>query len=196
MGNRVRRTRFGFGGPRRVQARPLVAGTERRRWRPPRSGAWLGWLATAGAVAVVAFLVGRAGSEVGIASPTPSPSAVPLTVIFGTELDKVTGEAANPTSRFRAGDTVAYSVRLEAPTIADQIFVEILRLEAGTGTVVQKPSRQGIITGSPLIAFTVPATRLLDAWGPGDYAMRMYLPGALTPFAAGGFTLVETPAAS
>lgn len=169
---------------------------ERRAGSGPRARIWLSWAAAAAGVAAVAFLVGRAGSEVGVASPTPSPSPEPLAVIFGTALDPVSGEAINPTERFRAGDTVAYSVRLVTPPGVSKILVEIIRLDGGTGTVAQKPSTQGIQASSPVIAFTVPATRLLDAWGPGSYAMRIYLPGATHPFAVGRFTLVETPVAT
>jgi hypothetical protein len=194
MANRMRGSRFGFGGGRRSQARPI--GAERRSGPGPRARTWLGWAAAVAGVAVVAFFVGRAGSEVGIASPTPSPSASPLSVAFGTALDPVSGEAINPTDRFRAGDTVAYSVRLAAAPGVKTILVEIIRLDGATETVAQKPSDQGIVATSPVIAFTVPATRLLDAWGPGSYAMRIYLPGGTSPIATGRFTLVETPLAS
>lgn len=145
---------------------------------------------------MVAFFVGRAGSEVGVPSPTPSPSAAPLTVTFGTTLDPVTGEATNATDRFRAGDTVAYSVRLPAAPGIAKILVEIIRLDGETETVAQRPSNQGIVKTSPVIAFTVPASTLLGAWGPGEYVMRMYLPDAQDVFATGRFTLVETPIAS
>jgi hypothetical protein len=194
MANRMRGSRFGFGRGRRSQARPMAA--ERRAGPGPRARTWLGWAAAAAGVAVVAFFVGRAGSEVGIASPTASPSAVPLTVTFGTAVDSVSGEAIQPTSRFRAGDQFAYSVQLAAAPGVANILVEIIRLEGGTETVVQVPSKQGIVATSPVIAFAVRATDLLHAWGPGSYAMRMYLPGASAPFATGRFTLVETPVPS
>ena len=166
---------------------------ERRAGPGPRARTWLGWAAAAVGVAVVAFFVGRAGSEVGIASPTPSPSPAPLTVTFGTALDPVSGLAIQPTSRFRAGDQFAYSVPLAAAPGVDKILVEIIRLEGATETVVQVPSSQGIVPTSRVIAFTVPTADLLHAWGPGSYAMRMYLVSATAPFATGRFTLVETP---
>lgn len=171
-----------------------LAGERRRRSRPPAR--WIGWAAAAAGVAVVAFLVGRAGSEVVIATPTPLPSAAPLSIRFGTALDTVTGEAIQLTDRFRAGDRFAYSVRLAAPPGGDSILVEIIRLEGEAETVAQRPSRQGIVATSPLIAYQVQATDLLKAWGAGDYAMRMYLSGTTAPFAMGRFTLVETPVAS
>jgi hypothetical protein len=55
---------------------------------------------------------------------------------------------------------------------------------------------QGIAPTSPVFGFQVQAATLLEAWGPGTYAMRIYLPGGSDPFAAGRFTLVETPVAS
>lgn len=193
MGNRTRRSRFGFGGAKRLQARPMA--DDRRRGPGPRASTWLGWAATAAGLAVVAFLVGRGGSEVGVASPTPSPTAAPLTVAFGTALDPVSGEAINPTDRFRAGDPIAYSVRLAVAPAVDTILVEIARIEGADATVVQAPSTQGIDGSSRVIAFTfaVPTAELLTAWGPGNYVMRMSFEGGTRPFATGRFTLVETP---
>jgi hypothetical protein len=196
MGNRIFRLRPGFGGAERIQARP-TAGLS-RRGPGPRASKWLGWLAAAAAVALIAFFVGRAGSEIGTASPTPSSSPPPLVLSFGTALDPVSGEASNPTNRFRAGDPIAYSVRLPASPGVDSILVEVARLDPGGQTVVQQPSRQGILANSRVIAFTfaVSTAELLTTWGPGDYTMRIYLPGTAGPFATGGFTLVETPTAS
>ncbi|MGZ6299924.1 MAG: hypothetical protein ACXWMN_05470 [Candidatus Limnocylindria bacterium] len=147
----------------------------------------------------MAFLVGRAGSDARLPSPTPAPSAPPpLAISFGTALDPATGEATNLTDRFRAEDRIAYSVRMTAAPGVDTILVEIVRLDGDVPTVVQRPSTQRIAAGSALIAFefAVPVSDLLAAWGPGDYAMRIYLPGARDPFATGRFTLVETPVPS
>jgi hypothetical protein len=173
-------------------------GTVGRPSRGPRAGTWLGWGAALAAVLVVAFIVGRAGPEAGLSSPTPSPTPAPMTIAFGTALDAASGEAINPTERFRAGDPIAYSVGLAAPPGVDSILVEIVRLEGDAETVVQRPSRQGIVASSSLIAFkfAVPTSDLLTAWGPGDYAMRIYLPNAAAPFATGRFTLVASLTAS
>jgi hypothetical protein len=150
-------------------------------------------------VAIVAFLVGRAGSEAGLPSPSPSPSATgPLPITFGTALDPASGDAIQPTERFRASDPIAYSVRLPASPGVGTILVEIVRLAQDGETIVQEPSEQGISATSPVIGFTfaVPTSDLLDAWGAGNYAMRIYLPGTADPIATGRFTLVETPVAS
>jgi hypothetical protein len=81
----------------------------------------------------------------------------------------------------------------------DTIQVEIVRLnDDGTETVAQAVAdgAQGIVASSPVFAFKVQTSTLLDAWGPGAYAMRIYLPGGVDPIATGRFTLVETPVAS
>lgn len=169
-----------------------------RRTPSPRAQTWLGWAAAALGVGVVAFLVGRAGSDAELPPTSPSPSAAgPLSVAYGTALDPVTGEAVQATDRFREGDPFVYSVQMPAAPGVDTILVEIIRLNVdGTETVAQRPSEQGIVASSPVFAFEVPATKLLRAWGPGTYAMRIYLPGAVDPLATGRFTLVETPVES
>lgn len=195
MANRRRGSAFGFGRGRPSQARPMAI--EPRRGPGPRARPWLGWAAAAAGVAVVAFFVGRAGSEEGVPSPTPSPSAAgPLSITFGTALDPASGEAVAPTDRFRSGDELAYSVRLAVAPGVEKVLVEIIRLVGEAEEVAQQPSEQGIVATSPLIAFQVHAGDLLAAWGPGSYAMRIYLPGATDPIATGRFTLVETPVAS
>ena len=197
MGYRMCGARFGRRRGRPAQARPV--GAERRGGPGPHARTWLGWAAAAIGVVVVGFLVGRAGLESGLPSPTPSPSAAgPLPIAFGTALDPATGEAIQPTDRFRAEDRIAYSVRLPGPPGVDTILVEIVRLAADGEVVVQEPSSQGIVASSRVIGFTfaVPTSDLLEAWGAGDYAMRIYLPEAADPVATGRFTLVETPVAS
>jgi hypothetical protein len=169
-----------------------------RRTPSPRAQTWLGWAAAALAVGVVAFLVGRAGSDAELPATSPSPSAAgPLSIVYGTALDRVSGEATLVTDRFRDGDPFIYSVRMPAAVGVDEILVAIIRLNAdGTETVAQRPSKQGIVASSSVFAFEVTTTDLLHAWGPGTYAMRIYLPGVADPLATGRFTLVETPAES
>jgi hypothetical protein len=203
MANRMRASRFGLGRGRGSQARPSQArpmAAERRGGPGPRARTWLGWAAAALGVAVVAFLVGRAGSEAGLSSPSPSPSATgPVSITFGTALDPASGEAIQPTNRFRDGDPFAYSVRMASAPGVDTILVEIIRLnDDGSETVAQSVAdgEQGVVATSPVFAFKVQTSTLLDAWGPGAYAMRVYLPGGVDPIATGRFTLVETPVAS
>src|SRR6266540_2965966 len=130
MVNRRRGSSFGFRRGRASQARPMAR--DSRREPGPGARRWLGWAAAAAAVAVVAFFVGRAGSEVGVPSPTPSASAAgPLSITFGTALDPASGEAVGSTERFRSGDEFAYSVRLAAAPGVENVLVEIIRLVEG-----------------------------------------------------------------
>lgn len=193
MANPMRGSRFGLRRAGRSHATPMAV--ERRGGPGPRARTWLGWGAAALAVAAIAFFVGREGSEVGVASPTPLPSDATLVVIFGTALDPVSGQAIQLTNRFRAGDTIAYSVQLPAAAGSDTVLVEIARLEGSTETVVQQPAEQGTVATSRVIAFTFAVTtgELLGSWGPGDYALRIFLPGSADAIATGQFTLVETP---
>ncbi len=169
---------------------------EQRRGPGPHARTWLAWVAAALGVGLVAFLVGRAGLEAGLPSPTPSPTVADrLPITYGTARDPVSGEAIQLTDRFRDGDPFAYSVRMPAAPGVDTVLVEIIRLNAdGTETVAQPPSEQGVVPTSRVFAFEVRTATLLEAWGPGDYAMRIYLPGAVV--AEGRFTLVETPVGS
>jgi hypothetical protein len=158
---------------------------------------WLGWVAAVVGLVAVAFFIGRAGSEMGVLSSTATPSPPsPRAITFGTALDPVSGEATGATERFRAGDVVAYSLRLAAPPGVDHVLVEVIRLVGDTEEVAQAPSEQKIKPNSAVMGWSVDATIWLTAWGPGTYAMRIYLPERPDPIATGGFTLVETPVAS
>lgn len=190
MANRLRLPRLAFRPGRRRQARPMAS--PRSAGPPPGARAWLGWVAAAGGVVVVAFIAGRAGTEVGLPSATASPaSSGPLAIIFGATLDPDSGEALNPTDTFRAGDPFAYSVRLPSAAAIDSMLLEVVRLEAAGEVTAQAPREVGIDATSQVISFSILVSDLLEAWGPGDYEMRMYLGSGTVPTAVGRFTLVE-----
>lgn len=163
---------------------------------PPRGArVWLGWLAAGASVLAIAFIAGRAGSDVELVSPTPSPStAEPVAIVFGAALDEVSGLAVRPTTIFRTGDPLAYSARLSAAAGVDSMLLEVVRLDpSGPPATAQAPRRVGIDATSRVIAFSVFASDLLAAWGPGTYEMRMYLDSGTDPTAVGRFTLAEVP---
>lgn len=165
----------------------------------PARGAriWLGWLAAAAALLIIAFIAGRAGSDVELATPTAVPSAsAPVPIVFGAALDEITGVAVRPTGVFRAGDPLAYSARLPAAAGVSKMLLEVVRLEADGFTTAQAPREVGIDATSRVIAFSVFASDLLAAWGPGNYEMRMYLGTGADPTAVGRFTLAEAPEGS
>lgn len=193
MANRLRPPRLGLRPDRRPQARPMAMP---RSSAPPRGArVWLGWLAAGTAILTIAFIAGRAGSDVELVSPTPSPStAEPVAIVFGSALDEVSGVAVSPTTIFRAGDPFAYSARLPAAAGTNSMLLEVVRLEADGQTTAQAQREVGIDATSRVIAFSVFASDLLAAWGPGNYEMRMYLEPGTDPTALGRFTLAEAPA--
>ena len=195
MTNRLRPPRIGLRPDRRRQARPMAL--PRSSAPPPRTRLWLGWLAAGAGVLAIAFIAGRAGSDVDLPSPTPSPSGVvPVTIVFGAALDDLSGEAVSLTSIFGAGDPFAYSARLQAAAGVDSMLLEVVRLEGGGEATAQAPREVGIDPTSRIIAFSVLASDLIAAWGPGDYEMRMYLGPGTDPTAVGRFTLGVAPSSS
>jgi hypothetical protein len=137
-------------------------------------------------------LLGESGDS-GAVVPTPSASggAALLPVVFGTEL---TAERVVPvearTTTFEPDTTFAYAVDGGEP--AEVVYVEVERTDGGPLETVQEPVEGQAIPDAPaLIGFSVPTVNLLNAWGPGAYAMRIYLDPDGDPIAEGAFTLVE-----
>jgi len=171
-----------------------------RSRRPTRRGSsnrWLGWLAAALGVGVIAFIVGRAGLDVGLAGGTPIPTdRTSDQVVFGSAIDPATGEASGGTNRFRAGDPMAYSVRLAAGTSNATLYVGIVRVDGSVETVVQEPTQTKPKTVGSAVGFTASAGSLLSIWGPGTFVLRVYADPTAAALASGRFILVETPGAS
>lgn len=164
-----------------------------------------GWLAAIALILVVAVVVRFLGGD-GDGSPVvPSPSASqggasPAAIAFGTSLDPTSGEVPETArvTRFAGGDTFAYSVP-PVGTVPSTVYVGVERVGGGAAGIVQDAATDGeqtVPAGRPAIAFTVPADLLLDAFGPGEYVMRIHLDPAADPIAEGSFVLVGEPAAS
>jgi hypothetical protein len=164
----------------------------------PRARLFGGWLAAAlliGGIAIgVAILGGNGDGTTVVASP-PSGSVAPslATVAFGTALDPATGQVAADarTERFAEGDTFVYSVP-PSGTVPPEVYVEV-RL-VGAAEPVQPPVDAQRLPDPEVIAFSVPAARLLAEFGPGDYLMLIYADAAGDPIAEGAFELVGPPA--
>jgi hypothetical protein len=197
MGKRPSSPRPGLR-PMRSAYRQRAAAPKRRRGRPAADRRrWLGWVAAAVVIGAIAFVIGRAGLDAGVpfGNPSGSPSP-PLAIRFGLGLDPVTGAVANPTTRFRIGDRVAWSVRLTRAVGTDAILVEVIRLDGTARTTVQPPTSRAVHPEATLIAFRDRASQLLAEWGPGNFEMRIYAAPGAPPIAIGRFTLVETPVPS
>jgi len=166
-----------------------------------RMAGWVAAIALVAGIALGVRIVGGSGEgSPGTARSPSQPAADALPITFGTALDPATGlvATAERTTHFEDGDTFAYSVADMAPP--STVFVEVERVSGGPAEIVQEPSVQTIAPDALAIAFTVPAAVLLEAFGPGEYRMRIYLAGEAVPAAQGTFVLVgslpASPAAS
>ena len=186
--------------PLRARVMARRPGEDGRITLGPRERRLLGWIAALVIVVGIAIVVGVLG---GNADGTPvdpdgttAPSAAsPLAIAFGTELDATTWQVAAGagTDRFLEGDLFAYAVP-PSVTVPATVYVEVVRTGGGTEEVVQAAATDGsqpVPAGRPAIAFSVPAARLFEAFGPGEYRMRIFADPAGEPLAAGTFTLVD-----
>lgn len=114
--------------------------------------------------------------------------ALPGTITFGTGLNSDTREITNPTTTFVAGAGFAHSIKLSQTFAVNTVQEEITRV--GDGKVVQARDKGSVqVTPSSTIAgFRVrDAATLINAWGKGEYVMRVYRGVEL--LAEGHFTL-------
>ena len=139
----------------------------------------------------LAFIVGGPGAAV---EPTAKPSAKAtgaVAITFGSALDEVSHRISDPQQEFRPGDTFAYSVELADPSETGLVLVRVVR-STGSGEVeVQAKTPEGMDPGSRLLHVELPAARLYDAWGAGEYVMRVYAPADGPVIAEGRFTLLD-----
>ena len=167
-----------------------------------RVGGWLVALLLVLGIAVVVRVLGGNGDGSPLAV-SPSGSAAPGSVAairFGTGIDPSSGEvsAESLTDSFTGGDTFAYSVTPEG-TVADPVYVEVLRIDGATEEVLQAPTDAQPLPDPRVIAFRVPADDLLAVFGAGTFVMRIYAEPSGAPLAEGRFELVSgaaSPAAS
>ncbi|MGZ8512253.1 MAG: hypothetical protein ACXWWL_02325 [Candidatus Limnocylindria bacterium] len=166
----------------------------------PRARRVAGWIAAIGLVGGIALgvrIVGGSGDGSPGAAESPSaPAGDVAPITFGTALDPATGLVATParTSRFEESDLFVYSVADVLPPTT--VYVEVERYGGGPAEIVQEQSVQTLAPESLAIAFSVPAAVLLDAFGSGEYRMRIYLAGEPVPVAEGSFVLVGSVATS
>lgn len=141
------------------------------------------------------------------ASPTPLPSiseapsiaasvapsvlatpALPGTITFGTGLNNDTREVTDLTTTFVAGAGFAHSIDLTQTFAVNQVQEEITRVS--DGVVVQARENGGVdVTPNATHAGyrLRDAAILINAWGTGEYIMRVYRGVEL--LAEGHFTL-------
>jgi hypothetical protein len=157
-----------------------------------RFGPAFGWGAAIVALVGLAFIVGGPGAPGEGPAATPSATTGGLVaVVFGTALDAVSHEVSDPQEAFSPGDTFAYAAELADPSETGLVLVQVLR-RTGSGEVeVQAKSPEGMVPGSRLLYVELPAARLYDAWGAGEYVMRILAPADGPVIAEGRFTLLD-----
>ena len=186
--------------PLRARVMARRPGEDGRFTLDTRERRLLGWIAAIiiviGIAIVVGVLGGNAdGTPVDPGGSTTPSAASPLAIAFGTELDATTWQVATgaSTDRFIESDLFAYAVPPTA-TVPATVYVEVVRTGGGVEEVVQAPvlgeGDQPVPAGRPAVAFSVAATNLFTAFGPGEYRMRIFVDPAVEPLAEGTFTLV------
>lgn len=161
----------------------------------PRSKRLVGWLAAIAVIGIVALIVRILGGNADGATVVPSPSAAAsgaATITFGTALDPESGQVVETarTDRFVADDVFAYSVPVAAGR-PDVVFVEVVRRADEETVQTYAEGEQPVPADRPAVGFTVPASALLEAFGPGTYRMRIAAAADAEPFAEGTFELLE-----
>ena len=186
--------------PLRARVMARRPGEDGRFTLDTRERRLLGWIAAIiiviGIAIVVGVLGGNAdGTPVDPGGSTTPSAASPLAIAFGTELDATTWQVAAgaSTDRFIESDLFAYAVPPTA-TAPATVYVEVVRTGGGVEEVVQAPvlgeGDQPVPAGRPAVAFSVAATNLFSAFGPGEYRMRIFVDPAAEPLAEGTFILV------
>ena len=110
------------------------------------------------------------------ASATPAPTPVPLpgTLAFGNELD-ADGRVVQEVETFTPSMTFAYSVEVADGFGAAQIFNEVVRVDDAR-TVVLEREGVGVNAEATVFGYVIgPAGNFVTAWGPGQYAWRVYI---------------------
>jgi len=124
-------------------------------------------------------------------SITPSASATPAligTLTFGTGLDSATREVTNPTTTFTAGEAFAHSIALTQTFAVNTVDEEITRVSDNKVVQTRAKGSVQVTPSSKIAGFRVrDAGILIDAWGKGEFIMRIYRGGEL--LAEGHFTL-------
>lgn len=170
---------------------------ERRLDLPPgwrRAAGWVAALAIIGAIALGVGLIGGRGEGAPTTAddgPGESPRGTPAPVTFGTALDASGNQVDNASRRtsFEREDSFAYSAPLSTPA-SDAVFVVVHRIDGARAEMVQDLTSQEVAAGATHVAVNISAGTLLDAWGPGEYRLRILPNPTAEPLAEGTFTLV------
>ncbi len=120
-------------------------------------------------------------STVAAATPTPKPTpvpppALPGKLIFGTGRNRQTCAITNPTSTFGPGTFFAHAITLNAPLGVSTIGEDVVRASDGRVLQSHKTSdgQNAVFPNQKVACFQVTSDAVIQAWGTGDFVMRVY----------------------
>lgn len=108
------------------------------------------------------------------ATPAPTPVPLPGTLAFGSGLD-ADGRVVTEVETFTPSMTFAYSVEMPGGFGAPQIQNEVVRVDDARTLVLP---REGVTVSPEATVFGYElgsAGNFVSAWGPGEYAWRVYV---------------------
>lgn len=108
------------------------------------------------------------------ATPGPTPVPLPGRLAFGESLDGE-GRVAEEVETFTASMVFAYSVEMPGGFGASQIENQVVRVDDAR-TVVLAREAIGVSPDETVFGYVVgSAEGFIDAWGPGQYAWRVFI---------------------
>ena len=170
----------------RAPRRPRTSSTE-----PRRSWTRHGWTVVTG-LGLTLILIGLASVVAGLPSePTPGPQTSPLPITFGYELDPDTYLVTQPTDQFKSGDPFAYSVNPPTHPGVAQVYVAVIKYQAGREVVLQTPTPERLLPAPASFGYETMTADIIELFGYGRFTMRIYLDPAGPVYAQGRFEVVE-----
>jgi hypothetical protein len=129
-------------------------------------------------IVAVGVLVGGAFRDEpdGPAAPTPEPSPVPrpAAIVFGSDVDPITGEVADAGQQFDPGSTLALSAWLGEPIGVSEVTLELFHLLPDGGNQLLWDERPLDVDGERYFISAVFSTdELIDEVGRGSFRLRI-----------------------
>lgn len=125
------------------------------------------------------------------AEPGPTPATGPLPITFGHALDPDTYLVTAPADEFHPADPFAYSVNPPVHPGVEQVYVAVVKYQAGVEVVLQSPTPERLLPAPASFGYETTTADLIQLFGYGRFTMRIYLDPAGPVYAQGRFEVVE-----
>ena len=144
------------------------------------------------AVGLLLVLIGMVIVVSGLPSePSPTAPTVPLPITFGHALDPDTYLVTEPAESFHPADPFAYSVNPPVHPGVEQVYVAVIKYQAGQEIVLQSPTPERLLPEPASFGYQTTTADLIQLFGYGRFTMRIYLDPAGPVYAQGRFEVVE-----